>query len=82
MVRTQAAQVEFALERMSSELDRNRPAVLLLQYADNRDRVEGQILPRLRAALPLAEILLAPLSLTSGVHMGPGAWALAFAQED
>ena len=82
MVRTQAAQVEFVLERISTELDQDRPAVLLLQYADNRDRIEGHILPRLRAALPLAEILLAPLSLTSGVHMGPGAWALAFAEED
>ena len=82
LVHTQADQVEFSLKRLAAELDRKRPAVLLLQYADNRDRVEGQILPLLRAAQPEAEILLAPLSMTSGVHMGPGTWALAFAQED
>jgi len=37
--------------------------------------------PQLQRLFPQAEILLAPLSLTSGVHMGPGTWSLAFAQE-
>lgn len=82
MVRNQPAQVAFILERVAAELDPNRPAMLLLQHADNRERVEGEILPHLRTALPQAEILLTPLSLTSGVHMGPGTWSLAFAQED
>ena len=82
MVRSQAAQVEFMRERLRAELAPDRPAVLLVQYADNRERVEGQILPQLRALLPRAELLLEPLSLTSGVHMGPGTWAVAFAQGD
>jgi len=34
---------------------------------------------RVRTVCPLAEIIVAPLSLTSGVHMGPGTWSIAFA---
>jgi hypothetical protein len=30
---------------------------------------------------PQAEIVLQPLSLTSGAHYGPGTWALAFLPE-
>jgi uncharacterized protein len=29
-----------------------------------------------------AEIMLVPLSLTSGVHMGPGTWSIAWAEAD
>ena len=82
MVRSHAAQLTFLRKRITVELDLDRPGMLLLQHADNRERVEGEILPHLRTMLPKAEILLTPLSLTSGVHMGPGAWSLAFAQED
>jgi hypothetical protein len=35
-----------------------------------------------RELLPKAKILLTPLSLSSGVHMGPGTWAIAFAPQD
>ena len=74
------------MHKTHSRAARNRLAgetsPYLLQHADNRERVEQEILPHLRTMLPKAEILLTPLSLTSGVHMGPGAWSLAFAQED
>jgi fatty acid-binding protein DegV len=30
---------------------------------------------------PQAEIFLQPLSLTSGAHMGPGTWGVAFLPE-
>jgi uncharacterized protein len=51
---------------------------VMLQYSDNRDWVEQTAAVRIRALLPAAEILFRPLSLTSGAHMGPGTWAVAF----
>ncbi len=36
---------------------------------------------RNRTLLPGADIMQTPLSLTSGVHMGPGTWSLAFVPE-
>ena len=51
----------------------------MLQFSDNEQWVQQTVLPAVRELLPSAEILLMPLSLTSGVHMGPGTWSLAFA---
>lgn len=82
LVRNQRAQLAFALEKVRTGIDSGKNALLLLQYTDNRDWVEETVRPQLRAALPRAEILSVPLSLTSGVHLGPGAWSLAFAPED
>lgn len=77
MTRSQNAQRDFVLERMA-QLARKGPAPLaLLQYSDNEDWVRQQVLPQLRTVLAAGEILVVPLSLTSGVHMGPGTWALA-----
>jgi hypothetical protein len=52
--------------------------VVLLQYTDNEQWVKGTARQQIAALLPDAEILLVPLSLTSGVHMGPGTWSIAF----
>lgn len=78
-VHSHQAQVDFALKKLETELPRDACALVLLQYSDNQARVEGEIEPRVRQLLPQAEILCVPLSLTSGVHMGPGTWSLAFA---
>jgi len=58
-------------------LDPGRQPVILLQYSDNRPWIEATVLPLLRRMQPEAEILCLPLSLSSGVHMGPGTWSLA-----
>jgi uncharacterized protein len=50
---------------------------LLVQFTDNRPWIEGEVLPRLRAAAPRAELAVGPLSLTTGAHTGPGTWAVA-----
>jgi fatty acid-binding protein DegV len=34
-----------------------------------------------RKLYPRAEIILQPMSLTSGAHMGPGTWGVAFLPE-
>lgn len=81
LVRNREAQLDFALEKARTEIKTPGRAVLLLQYSDNQPWVIEKAQPRIQALLPEAEIILAPLSLTSGVHMGPGTWSLAFAEE-
>jgi DegV family protein with EDD domain len=54
---------------------------VLIEHTDNRAWVEETVLPRLREAAPQAEIAVGPLSLTTGVHTGPGTWAVAMLPE-
>lgn len=81
LVRSRASQLAFALAKASMEIDNPTRAVLFLQYSDNETWVREEAQPQLQSLLPAAEILVVPLSLTAGVHMGPGTWALAFAEE-
>ncbi len=69
-----------ALALLDAEMaaDSSPPDQILLQYTDNRERVEELVLPWLHAMAPDAEILTVPLSLTSGVHLGPGTWGVAW----
>ncbi len=80
VVRNRESQLDFALKKAGTEIEIPADAVLLLQYSDNESWVAGVAKPQLQALLPEAEIVLVPLSLTSGVHMGPGTWSLAFAE--
>ena len=77
-VRNRKAQVEFALDHLGSNLDTRAPAEILLQYTDNQDWVISHLQPRVQSLLPQASVSAKPMSLTSGVHMGPGTWAVAF----
>ncbi|OQX10388.1 MAG: hypothetical protein BWK76_20755 [Desulfobulbaceae bacterium A2] len=77
VVRSREGQVDFALARLSERFVPADAPTLLIQYSDNQDWVESVVVARLRQLYPAAEILCLPLSLTSGVHMGPGTWALA-----
>ena len=78
VVRRRRDQLPFALDRMGPVLDDDKQCLILLQYTDNRRRVEEEIRPAMAARFPAAEILVNPISLTSGVHMGPETWAAAF----
>ncbi len=81
VVRNRDAQLEFAKEKISAE-SKNGPSLLvLLQYTDNLEWLTGIVKPQIEKLLPDAEILLLPISLTSGVHMGPGTWSIAFASK-
>lgn len=77
VVRSAAEQLAFARARLEAE--GGAAPIVLLQYSDNEEWVAGPVRRELHDLRPEAEILLAPLSLTSGVHMGPGTWSLAFA---
>lgn len=78
VVRRTSDQLPLAVEHLDAALGKASAPLLLLQYTDNRERVETEIQTALQERFPTAEILLTPLSLTAGVHMGPGTWAVAW----
>jgi fatty acid-binding protein DegV len=73
--------VAFALDYLKSRFSDLDRLTLLLQFSDNRRRVSEIIRPAIQKHFPRAEILIGPLSLTSGAHMGPGTWGVAFCPE-
>lgn len=77
-VRNSAGQIRYAVNRLEREFGKTAAPRILLEYSDNRAWVEGSVMPQIRRACPRARISLVPLSLTSGVHMGPGTWGMAF----
>ena len=82
VVRDRAGQLAFALERLAAALGEDKKALIMLEYTDNTAWVEGTVQPEIARRHPAAEILLHPMSLTSGAHMGPGTWAVAFLPND
>lgn len=76
MTRSRSDQLKFALNRLQTEA--SPCPLVLLQYSDNRQWLEEKAYSAIRRLLPEAKIVVTPLSLTSGVHMGPGTWAVAF----
>lgn len=78
VVRNRAEQLAFALGRLEEELGQNEKALIMLEYTDNIAWVKEEVRPKIAGRYPEAEILLHPMSLTSGAHMGPGTWAVAF----
>lgn len=77
VVHNRQGQLAFALEKLAARKTAAASLVILLQHTDNEDWVRGTVLPQVRKITPGAEILPTPLSLTSGVHMGPGTWSMA-----
>ncbi|OGQ96188.1 MAG: hypothetical protein A2521_12335 [Deltaproteobacteria bacterium RIFOXYD12_FULL_57_12] len=78
IVHSKKGQLSFALAKLQEGFAASAAPVILLQYSDNEEWVAETVQPPVRELLPGAEILLAPLSLTSGVHMGPGTWSMAW----
>ncbi|BHH82302.1 DegV family protein [Desulforhopalus sp. 52FAK] len=91
VVRSKESQLTFAtaelkkLKKIKKHKEGGEEAtapVIMLQYSDNKQWVKDTVLPEVNKLLPEAEILLVPLSLTSGVHMGPGTWSMAYCPGD
>lgn len=80
VVRNRNSQLSFALEKLEPYKKESEKLFVLLQYTDNKEWLSTNVEPEVRHLLPCAEILLLPLSLTSGVHMGPGTWSVACAE--
>jgi hypothetical protein len=80
VVRNREEQLRFALEALERSLQPEVNARIMLEYSDNKSWVE-EVRNDVVKRYPNAQIVLHPLSLTSGAHMGPGTWALAFLPE-
>ena len=78
VVRNHTEQLAFALEKLAADLTGNDKALILLEHTDNYKWVKETVQPEIVRRHPEAEILLHPMSLTSGAHMGPGTWAVAY----
>jgi fatty acid-binding protein DegV len=78
VVRNRHDQLAFAQDHLGRHLDKTSRAMILVQYADNQSWVEQIAAAQIYKRFPAAEIVIRPLSLTSGAHMGPGTWAVAF----
>ena len=81
VVRNLKEQRRFAMRKLQDRFNRSSQPLIMLQYTDNQEMVENLIKKEIKEQFPFAEILLQPLSLTSGVHMGPGTWSIAFLPE-
>ena len=77
VVRNTKDQVSFAMARLGDAMDGGRSGLVMLEYSDNEAFVQETVLPKIESRFPEVEVILQPLSLTSGAHMGPGTWALA-----
>lgn len=78
MLRNQEDQIKMACGRLSASLAKEAKTLIMLEYSDNYDLVCGKIKPLIAQRFPQSEIIIHPLSLTSGAHTGPGTWAVAF----
>ncbi|WP_020586053.1 DegV family protein [Desulfobacter curvatus] len=81
-VRNSAGQIRYAVNRLERAFGSPASPRILLEYSDNKAWVAASVMPQIRQACPRARVSLVPLSLTSGVHMGPGTWGMAFLPEE
>ncbi|SEM25649.1 hypothetical protein SAMN04489760_10853 [Syntrophus gentianae] len=79
-VRNREEQLRFALDRLSGILPQpaGKRLMIMLEYSDNLDWVNSEVREAFVLHAGGAEILIQPLSLTAGVHTGPGTWGMAF----
>jgi DegV family protein with EDD domain len=78
MVRNRQEQLEFACDRLAGCLPARPSPIFMLEYSDNRLWVESVAKKEIERRYPRSEIICRPLSLTTGVHTGPGTWAISY----
>jgi DegV family protein with EDD domain len=81
-VKNRKGQLQYALEKLEAHFDKNSSPFIMLEYSDNLEWVNGTVKKEIGIRYPGAEIMLQPMSLTSGAHMGPGTWAMAFLPQE
>jgi uncharacterized protein len=82
VVKNHSEQCRFALDHLGQSLKANQFVEILVEYADNLEWVNATVCPQIRARFHKAHVRVVPMSLTSGVHLGPGTWAIAFLPRD
>ena len=81
VVKNQEGQLKFALKKLEEGVTKDSAPFIMLEYSDNYAWVSTAVKKKIETCYPHAEILLQPLSLTAGAHMGPGTWGLAYLSE-
>ena len=77
VARNRKEQLGFAFDVLARVLYPESKALIMMEYSDNRSWLEEASFD-VAKYYPEATVVVRPLSLTSGAHMGPGTWALAF----
>lgn len=78
LVKNRDQQLSFARDRLKESFDPDATPFIMLEYTDNYTWVNETVRKEVEALYPRAEIQIQPMSLTSGAHMGPGTWGVAF----
>jgi hypothetical protein len=71
-------QIAFAMKKLFSSLVPESRSTIWLEYSDNVNWIAEEVMARIRKQYPFADLTMKPISLTTGVHVGPGAWAITF----
>ncbi|HPJ95851.1 MAG TPA: DegV family protein [Syntrophales bacterium] len=77
LCRNRKDQEAFALKALSKSIEPDTKALIMLEYSDDPVWVE-RFADQVKILYAQAQIIVHPLSLTSGAHMGPGTWAVAY----
>jgi len=78
VLKNQEEQVAYAMARLAESVTSDVPHLFMLEYTDNADWVVETVGGRISRDYPGVDIKHQRFSLTSGAHMGPGTWGLAF----
>ena len=78
IARNRNDQLKFLRRKMTEKLNKDSKALIMIEYSNNRTWITDVIKDEIERLYPLSEIIIQPLSLTTGVHTGPGTWAVAF----
>ncbi|MDM8536688.1 DegV family protein [Desulfobacterales bacterium HSG17] len=81
MVKNQDSQIKFALDKLERKITNESSPFIMIEYTDNEQWIKNTVQKQVQNHYPKAELFICPLSLTSGVHMGPGTWSIAFLPE-
>ncbi len=81
IARNKEDQLKFLLKKLEENLAHDSKALIMIEYSDNRTWVSDVVKSTIFKRYPDAEFIIQPLSLTTGVHSGPGTWAVAFLPE-
>jgi DegV family protein with EDD domain len=78
LTRNRKDQIRFAVEKLSEHTFKDNRILIMLEYSDNLPWIQDVVKSEIAGCRPAAEIIVQPLSLTTGVHTGPGTWGIAF----
>ncbi|MDY6967849.1 MAG: DegV family protein [Spirochaetota bacterium] len=81
VVRNHDEQLKFLFAKLEDNLTPSSEALIMLEFSNNQKWVNDIVKTQIKERYPNSEIILHPLSLTSGAHMGPETWAVAFLPE-